>query len=204
MFRELPTGSVNEQHATVQFLQDALRKQLAKLEIREERLIDLAADDALPKPRPEGRLNKIAMDRNRIQAGLQRTGEELKAGYDLLLTSLDLNREPAALYRRVPDEIRRLVNETLNERFYVDERGEVAQALRKPPFDISQKLSTLGGASQETKAGAEKQRTPASPKAQNVNYGRDLPLSVDHFWSMFQVRPNWSSLWDGIRTCRTR
>lgn len=170
---------MNEQQANVQFLHDTLRKQLAKLDIQEERLLDLAADDAMPKAKIKGRLNKLAMDRDRIQAGLRRTGDELKAGYDLLLTSLELSRDPVALYRRVPDEIRRLVNETFNERYYIDDHGEVAQALRKPPFDVFPEVVNTWRASQETKAGAEKQRAPGIAEGSERQLPEGLPLGLD-------------------------
>jgi len=192
-FRELLVESMNEQQANVQFLHDTLRKQLAKLDVQEARLLDLAADDTMPKAKIKGRWNKLAMDRNRIQAGLRRTGDELKAGYDLLLTSLELSRDPVALYRRVPDEIHRLVNETFNERYFIDEHGEVAQALRKPPFDIFPEVVNAWRTSQGTEARAEVNEPPASPRAQNVNCQKAyLSALIKFFWSMFRVRPNWS------------
>jgi len=126
---------MTEQKESAQFLHDTLRKQLARLDVQEERLIDLAADGSLPQSKIRTRLNKLALDRNGIQAGLARTGDELKAGADLLLTSLDLCRDPAALYRRAPDEVRRSINETFTEHFFIDDHGEVAQSVRRPPFD---------------------------------------------------------------------
>jgi hypothetical protein len=48
------TDSMAEQKESVQFLHDTLRKQLAKLDIQEERLIDLAADGTLPRTKIKG------------------------------------------------------------------------------------------------------------------------------------------------------
>ncbi len=124
-----------QQKENVQLLHDTLRKQLAKLEVQEERLVDLAADGNLPQAKIRSRLNKLQLDRHSIQAGLKRTGDELEAGADLLATSLDLCRDPAALYRRAPDEVRRSINETFSECFFIDERGEVAHATRRLPLD---------------------------------------------------------------------
>jgi site-specific DNA recombinase len=133
--QELVRATMTEQKESVQFLHDTLRKQLARLDVQEERLIDLAADGSLPQSKIRARLNKLALDRNGIQAGLARTGDELKAGSDLLMTSLDLCRDPAALYRRAPDEVRRSINETFTEHYFIDDHGHVTESVRRPPFD---------------------------------------------------------------------
>jgi hypothetical protein len=39
-----------------------------------------------------------------------------------------------ALYRRGPEEVRRSINETFTERFFIDVHADVTQAIRRPPF----------------------------------------------------------------------
>ena len=127
--------TMEQQQESTQALHDTLRRQLARLVVQEERLVDLAADGSLPQGRIRARLNKIALDRQSIEEKLGRTGDELAAGAELLRTSLELSRDPAGLYRRAPDRVRRFLNETFFERFYVNEHGLVAEAELRPPFD---------------------------------------------------------------------
>jgi site-specific DNA recombinase len=133
--KEMLRQTMAQQQESTQLLHDTLKKQLAKLAVQEERLIDLAADGALPQARIRTRLNQLALDRRGIEEKLGQTGEELAAGAELLQTSLELSREPAALYRRAPDQARRLLNDTYYERFYIDEDGAVADAELRSPFD---------------------------------------------------------------------
>ena len=58
-------NSIAAQNENILFLPDALRKQLVKIDLQEERLIDLAADGTLPRNKIKGRLNKLALDRGR-------------------------------------------------------------------------------------------------------------------------------------------
>jgi site-specific DNA recombinase len=181
-FRELLVESMNEQQANVQFLHDTLRKQLAKLDIQEERLLGLAADDAMPKVKIKGRLNKLAMDRNPhpswAAAHWRRIEGWLRLAADLFGT---MPRAGSALPAGA-DEVRRLVNETFNERYYIDDHGEVAQALRKPPLDIFPEVVNAWRASQERKAGAEKQRAPGIAEGSERQLREGLPLGLDQIF----------------------
>jgi site-specific DNA recombinase len=123
------------QQESTQQHHDMLQSQLAKLAIQEERLIDLAADGALPQTKIRSRLNKLALDRKTIEERLGHTTDELAVGAELLTSSLRLSRDPHALYRQAPDDVRRLINETFYERFFVDEHGLVADQQYKAPFD---------------------------------------------------------------------
>ena len=126
--------ALTAQQESTQTRHDLLRIQLTKLDVQEERLIDLAADGGLPQARIRTRLNKLALDRRGIEESLRQTGAELEAGAKLLRSSLELVREPATLYRRAPDDVRRSMNETFFEHFFVDERGSVTAATMQPPF----------------------------------------------------------------------
>ena len=127
--------TMSEQQESTQLLHDTLRKQLAKLELQEERLIDLAADGSMPQTRIRSRLNKLTLDRCSIEEKLGRTSDELEAGAKLLRTSIELCRNPQELYISAPDEARRLINETYYRHFFINDRGSVARAALQPPFD---------------------------------------------------------------------
>ncbi len=132
---QLKDALANEQQL-VQDTHDKLTKQLAKLDGRENRLIDLAADGLLSRDKILERSNAIQLERTRIQASLANTTAELAIGAERLLRCLDLVSSPATLYRDAPDATRCQLNATFYHRFYLnDDPLTVTSADLKPPFD---------------------------------------------------------------------
>lgn len=121
--------------ANAQLRHNTLRKQLAKIEVQEECLIELAADGAMPLARTRTKLNKFALDRRSIEEGLARSGAELEVGAQLLRTARMLSHEPGALHERVSDDARSSINETFFECFYIEDHGLTSDAPLKAPFD---------------------------------------------------------------------
>ena len=121
-----------------QELRAALTKQLAKLETREERLIDLAADGQLTRAKIQQRSNAIHLERARIQAQLTDTGNQLELGAQRLTECLDWARDAAQLYHTAPDDTRRIINQSFYQRFYLDDDGNYATISRDvltAPYD---------------------------------------------------------------------
>jgi site-specific DNA recombinase len=133
---QLDTAMSNQQSITQQ-LHDSLTKQLAKLEGREERLIDLAADGVLTKAKIQHRSNAIQVERQRIQSRLADTTAELELGAQRLRDCLALIGDPARLYEQAPDDVRRHLNQTFYQKFFVDDdlTISVTRDVLNPPFD---------------------------------------------------------------------
>jgi len=133
---ELETTMADQQRLTRE-LHTTLTKQLTKLEAREERLIDLAADGVLTRAKIQQRSNAIHLERARIQTQLANTGNQLALGAQRLRESLDLVADPARLYRHVPDDTCRQLNQTFYQRFYLNDDNHVAVTddVLNPPFD---------------------------------------------------------------------
>ncbi len=133
------TGRLNESLAesqrTVQDLHDNLKRQLSSLDEQGERLLDLAIDGALPQDKIRARLNKIEMERRRVQTSLDRTGEERAIGAEVIRRGLDLLRRPQDLYLHAPDMARRALDQTFHQRYYLDDLGQVVGSVLNPPFD---------------------------------------------------------------------
>jgi site-specific DNA recombinase len=139
---ELEATMADQQRLTRE-LHATLTKQLTKLEAREERLIDLAADGVLTRAKIHERSNAIHLERARIQAQLADTGDQLALGAQRLRESLDLVADPARLYRQAPDDTRRQLNQTFYQRFYLNDDNHVAVTndVLNPPFDEIQEAS---------------------------------------------------------------
>ena len=120
-------GSIRDIHAKVS-------RNLKDLDIKEERLIDLAADGTLPQQKIRTKLHQIHIERLKAKDSLTRTSAELTVGREVLKKALNLIEDPQGLYDRVPDNIRRMMNQSFFEKIYVNDNGSVATDLADP-FD---------------------------------------------------------------------
>lgn len=165
-------------------LHAALSRKLKDLEGKEDRLLDLLADDALPKTKVMARLRKIQAERNTAQASLANADAELAVGTDVLLSALGLMSDPEKSYTNGNDATRRNINETFYQRFYLDDQGVQASDLN-PPFEDFHAALDLAN---QTKVGAltasiasTTKRGPlagASDRAQRRYFYSGLALSL--------------------------
>ncbi len=156
----------DEQQLTKQ-AHDALRAQRAKLDVKEERLLDLVEDASLPRDRVRDRLAAIRAERERIDAALKDSSAELATGATYLRDALALARDPQALYRSLPDEARRLLNLTFYERLYLDLKGDTEADLREPFKEIHEaatyyRQGTPSGASRQTERHSGRTGVPST------------------------------------------
>jgi len=162
-------------------LHSRLRAQLTKLETREGRLIDLAADGQLSRSKIQERSNAIRVERARIEAQLADTTSQLELGAQRLTECLDRARNAAQLYREAPDEIRRLINQSFYERFYLNDDEHQAQVtgdVLKAPFDEITEASWVYQRQKQLALGNRpdgKHALPSESGQTNEN-GPDLPI----------------------------
>jgi hypothetical protein len=105
--REEVRRALVELQAADQEEKDALRTQLNKLEAQEERLIELAADGTIAVEKLRQRLEYGTLQKGAITEKLTRTVERIPHGVDKAFAFVDLLEDPAALYRQLPDNVRR-------------------------------------------------------------------------------------------------
>lgn len=127
------TRTMEGEQETVRQVHASVKAQLAKLEAQEENLLDLVADDSIPREKVRARLRKIQLERERAQESLVDASEQLAQGADILRRYLDLLDNPERLYLRSPDDARTLLNQAFFDRFYVDEFA-VADDVRTSAF----------------------------------------------------------------------
>jgi site-specific DNA recombinase len=154
-------------------LNESLNNQLAKLGVREERLIDLAADGLLSRAKIRERSNAIEVERVRIQAALADTSAQLEVGAQRLRACIDLVADPERLYRNSPDATRRQLNGTFYLRHFIDEGDQVtvAKDVLNPPFDEIVEASWIY---QRQKSLAIGKRNPRQVGSRpQINKGRD-------------------------------
>ncbi len=131
-------GVMRDEQQMVRELHEGYRKQLRDIYVREERLLDLAADGELPRAKIHARLREVQVDRQRAQDGLKETGQQLQVGSETLVTYLKVLDDPGELYGRAPDSARRELNLAFFERLYIDEHRVVDAVLTEPILEINE------------------------------------------------------------------
>jgi site-specific DNA recombinase len=128
---------MREEQQTIRDLHDSYRKQLRALDVREERLLDLATDAKLPRDKIHARLRRIQIDRERAEEGLKETGQQLAVGAEVLQTYLRMLHQPAQLYRHATNDGRRDLNQAFFERLYLDDHNVVDAVLTDALIELS-------------------------------------------------------------------
>lgn len=100
---------------------DAIKKQVAKLDHQEGQYLDLVGDPEWPRDKIAERLRRVRDERARLQRQLEQTERpDLDAGRAALGMVLELLTQPEELYRLASERARRVLNQALFTRLYVD------------------------------------------------------------------------------------
>ena len=136
-------AAVADEQSTLRELHAALKKKLADIDKREERLIDLA-EEGLPQHKIRERLNKINEDRARLEADLNQSGAALAVGASLLEDAIRLAADVRQLYADAENTARAALNDAIFKRLFVDEGGVRGAELREPFKEITEAADLHG------------------------------------------------------------
>jgi hypothetical protein len=126
--------------ATAKRLRDQLARQLSKLDLQEDRYLDLVGDADWPKEKLSAKMRGIRDEKARIQERLTTADNPIDSGYEVLDTVLRLLSSPLELYRRARQRTRKVLNKAIFGKLYVDadEQGPyVAADELNEPFEKS-------------------------------------------------------------------
>jgi site-specific DNA recombinase len=122
-----------------------LTGQLATLDKQEENLLDLAGDADIPKDKLRTRLRRIQAQRTRVEEQLERTDDRLEVAASLLEAALDLLNDPRELYRRSGPKYRRLLNQAVFKRLYIDHNEVTDHCLNEPFAELHEAQTRMTG-----------------------------------------------------------
>lgn len=123
---------INEEEAATRLLHQQLVRELRALEAREDNLIDLAADGTLNQAKIKTKLRAIDHQRQHLTGRLNDTDADLSDSARLIDVCLKLLENPHTLYQRCDDEQRRLLNQAIFHRLYIDDEYITDQELKEP------------------------------------------------------------------------
>lgn len=99
-------ATLSDEKASTRQLHERLERGLARLDVKEERLIDLAADGELPMEKIKQRIASIATERIRIRSELAKSGSQLSVGAEALRLAIGLLRDLPGIYGQHGAEVR--------------------------------------------------------------------------------------------------
>jgi DNA invertase Pin-like site-specific DNA recombinase len=100
-----------------------IKKELATLDVKEERLLDLAADGSLTTDKVRDRLSKLQVQRNSLTQRLAATADYVQQESDMVLNYLDLLAQPGAFYAAAHDNVKRKLLVAYFAQIWIDDDG---------------------------------------------------------------------------------
>jgi len=121
--RDTMDEALADRQAADQQLVAEANRQLGRLDVQEGNLLDLIAAGDVPTTKVKERLRGIARDRERLTNELDTVRANLDVGAAVVSAALELLSDPQKLYRQAPDDGRRLMNQAIFEKLYVETDG---------------------------------------------------------------------------------
>jgi site-specific DNA recombinase len=179
---------LDEMSTSLRLLREQLTLELAKIDVQEENLLDLAAAAAESADKIRTRLTGLHSQRKEIRKQLANSDERMATGATVLRTQLDLLQHPDELYRQLGDHGRRLLNQAAFQELLVDQdRDELAvqvvgQIYTEPVRDL---MHAARAYKQLGDIGDPYVNRPAmaGEPAQNLLAGLLSPISLGGGWS---------------------
>lgn len=126
-------NALDERQQAAKLLARQLKAELNRLDKQEENLIDLAAEGGQAVAKVRKRLAELQRKRDLVADRLNGQVEQLEVGVALIEGALELLRDPADMYLRMPPEGRQKMNLAMFEKLYVFD-GDVTEVVFNTPF----------------------------------------------------------------------
>lgn len=130
--RQQVTDSLEHQQAVEQETRRRLKKELSRLDVKEERLLDLASDGGLVGKKLRKRLRDLQTRRAMLQQQLAHTDEQLRRQANTVLAYLDLLADPARFYELASPVVKRKLLTAFYAQIWLDDDGSSLQPATEP------------------------------------------------------------------------
>ena len=130
--RKRVADSLEHQQATEQETKRRLKKELGRLDVKEERLLDLAADGGLVGKKLRKRLRDLQTRRAVVRQQLECTDEQLRREADTVLTYLDLLADPGRFYELASPVVKRKLLTAFYAQIWLDDDQHTLQPTAEP------------------------------------------------------------------------
>lgn len=144
-----------------------LSKELKKLEAKEERLVDIAAEGELPPEIVRKRLRELQIKKNGVSAKLASTEDFLRSKTESAMIYLDLMEKPRALFLSASDGVRRMLLSAFFSRIWIHDDGyQVTASSEYQPVVADIRSAVREAAANEKSAGDGSDASSSEPLTQ--------------------------------------
>lgn len=130
--REQTTTQLKQRLATERDTHARLRQELRALDVKEERLLDLAAEASLSSGRLRQRLSDLQIRRAALQRQLDHTDDHLRKQTDTMLAYISLLERPGEFYAAATDEVKRKLLAAFYTDIWLDDDGTATCSAPQP------------------------------------------------------------------------
>ena len=163
--RKRVADSLEHQQAAEQETRRRLKKELARLDVKEERLLDLAADGGLVGKKLRKRLRDLQTRRAVVRQQLECTDEQLRREADTVLTYLDLLADPGRFYELASPVVKRKLLTAFYAQIWLDDDQHTLQPVAEPREIVTR----LHQAARCAVGGSLRSRSNAKPVEEGEN-----------------------------------
>ncbi len=154
--REQVTSYLEQQLSAEREAHARVEKELTSLDVKEERLLDLAADGSLTTDKVRERLSKLQVQRAILKQRPAATEDYIRQESNTLLNYLDLLEQPGAFYAAAEDKVKRKLLAAYFSHIWIDDHGhEITPKTQRQALVAQIKESARRGTTKET--GTERQ-----------------------------------------------
>ena len=125
--RQQVVDSLEHQQAAERETKRRLKKELGRLDVKEERLLDLAADGGLVGKKLRKRLRDLQTRRAVLRQQLECTDEQLRREADTVLAYLDLLADPGRFYELASPVVKRKLLTAFYAQIWLDDDQHTLQ-----------------------------------------------------------------------------
>lgn len=163
--RQQVVDSLEHQQAAEQETRRRLKKELGRLDVKEERLLDLAADGGLVGKKLRKRLRDLQMRRAVVRQQLECTDEQLRREADTVLAYLDLLADPGRFYELASPVVKRKLLTAFYAQIWLDDDQHTLQ----PVAESREIVTRLHQAARHVEGGSLRSRSDAGSAEEGEN-----------------------------------
>ena len=173
--RQRVADSLEHQQAAEQETRRRLKKELARLDVKEERLLDLATDGGLVGKKLRKRLRDLQTRRAVLRQQLECTDEQLRREADTVLAYLDLLADPCRFYELASPVVKRKLLTAFYAQIWLDDDQHTLQ----PVIEPREIVTRLHQAARHAEGGSLRSRSNAKPVEEGENMADGVsPIEV--------------------------
>ena len=167
--REHTTSHLERRLAVEHDMRVRLKKELATLDVKEQRLLDLAADASIPTDSLRKRLKELQVSKATLQHKLARTDDQVREETDAMLAYIALLEYPGQFYAAATDGVKRKLLSAFYTHLWLDDDGSTTSPSPEIRDVVIQIHDAAREAIAEQQVDSDSENAPNNEKSAGIN-----------------------------------